>query len=799
MKRPRPSSTDIHRTDQKLKQDYLHEVGNDTIDIDDNDDDASKNECSPSSFAWIKIISATYGPCEESFGDTIVPHSEAPAAVAARAPAAHAVPSSMSSPLGTNDDASYTIPAAISTITSVAARTTSLMGPGSRDCLSFVKALLWTAVVQEQREDEGHGHGLHPTCTIIDDNPAKLVTLDCIDGQKVGTDLLSPPTGAVRVPLTVNGSSRTFVRLLSGVGGKGCSMNAAFGDPCPGTSKRLHICYTVNEDGSTEIFHATFAEHERVTIRRRHLTTSVLTVKRASNQTRQDGGDYMELFQRHQNNECKTITWSLSWSLDSDTSELVLPHVLPYLEVQQRVQCRMVCRRWKSVISESGVASVIDSTDRSMAPNFTRPFLRGILRYSYQSLQSLVLCGFRDIEKEDLHPSIPHLQVLRSLDLTRCIHLDDSTMSLLSQHVCTTIQVLYLKGLRKITDAGLMMICRSCRSLEVLDISHISSITDKGGTSINHLTKLRALFLRDNHLLTNHSLDAITQSCTQLSQLTLWGCIKMNHLEFDTKTFGGGGRLVILNLCGCYSLHDDAAEAIRRMNHLNSLIVNECHRLTDNFFQSLVVERVSLPRLQHLHLRYLRLLTDRGLQIIGRHIHELFSLDLSFCTQITHDGVYDLLEARFESLTELCLKSCRNLEISIPRRGPDGRFPDVVSNDSQNRLHFRTNRFDGLGRNVSSGRRNLATNTGHWILNSLRPRGPDHALCVLDVRCCDGKSFDYRYDINDDFSTGMSALNFKQSVPGYFVRLGPIGSKRNQRAVSRICHSMWQAERTNDG
>jgi hypothetical protein len=75
-----------------------------------------------------------------------------------------------------------------------------------------------------------------------------------------------------------------------------------------------------------------------------------------------------------------------------------------------------------------------------------------------------------------------------------------------------------------------------------------------------------------------------------LQQLTLWGCIRIRHLN----GFGGGNdchrldvqpcNIVMLNLRGCHNLDDDAARALQCMQlHLRSLDVSECHRLTDKF------------------------------------------------------------------------------------------------------------------------------------------------------------------------------------------------------------------------
>lgn len=138
----------------------------------------------------------------------------------------------------------------------------------------------------------------------------------------------------------------------------------------------------------------------------------------------------------------------------------------------------------------------------------------------------------------------------------------------------------------QVTDAGIVSISQACSKLEVLEVSNIP-ITDQAGIAIGeNLTKLRAIYMRDNYLLSNKSIDVITEKCTQLEQLTLWGCTRLQHLSFDRgnkPSVFTSGNLVLLNLWGCHSLKDDSAAALAGMSNLRSLIVSECHRLTDAF------------------------------------------------------------------------------------------------------------------------------------------------------------------------------------------------------------------------
>jgi hypothetical protein len=329
-------------------------------------------------------------------------------------------------------------------------------------------------------------------------------------------------------------------------------MNAIFGDPCPGRSKKLHVHYVVRTADAVEVHRATFAEHDRVILRRRVTFyqdesewKSAVVKARATrcggvSSGRDASGDNEEASSTLQSARrmgrsqsidefaqaahAVTTTDQLSseikveqptcWRLRSATSEIVLPIIMQFLDIRERVNCQLVCRVWRIVVRRWGVAQTVDVNDGSF-PNFNRAFLRGILLHSYSSLQSLYLNDFVELTREDLHPSIPHLRKLRSLDISRCNQLDDSTLHLISDHL-NCLEVFYMKGLQKVTDEGFIAICRACTKLQVLEISHVM-ITDASGIAIGeNLTQLRALYMRDNYLLTNH-------------RYVLWGALQKNQ------------------------------------------------------------------------------------------------------------------------------------------------------------------------------------------------------------------------------------------------------------------------------
>lgn len=158
--------------------------------------------------------------------------------------------------------------------------------------------------------------------------------------------------------------------------------------------------------------------------------------------------------------------------------------------------------------------------------------------------------------------------------------------------------------------------------------------------------------MRDNFTLTNRSIDVITTNCTRLTQLTLWGCIKMKTLKFNAED------LVLLNLWGCHGLTDSVAESMGCLCNLKSLILSECHRLTDTFILSICE---TVPQIYHLNLRYLRRITDTSIRSIAARMTNIYTIDLTFCTRISAQSLADLVSIR-PNLSELRLFSCHQLD-----------------------------------------------------------------------------------------------------------------------------------------
>lgn len=164
-----------------------------------------------------------------------------------------------------------------------------------------------------------------------------------------------------------------------------------------------------------------------------------------------------------------------------------------------------------------------------------------------------------------------------------------------------------------------------------------------------------------------------------------------------------------------------------------------------------------VPRLTHLHARYCKRITDLAVQAITHHLENLHSLDLSFCTQVSHTAILSLLQLRGDSLSELRLQGCRNI---------------AIGNTVDYRGHIPTADY-GVA--------------GCTIVDVLRSHGVSCCLASLDVRGCGGQPRKgAEYEANDPFVMKMAEMGFRQRVPGYFDRPARWNTRSKRRLVDEL-------------
>ena len=167
----------------------------------------------------------------------------------------------------------------------------------------------------------------------------------------------------------------------------------------------------------------------------------------------------------------------------------------------------------------------------------------------------------------------------------------------------------------------------------------------------------------------------------------------------------------------------------------------------------------TIPNIQHLHLRYVRRITDASVDAIAANMHHISSLDLSFCTRITHQSLVNLLETRYMTLSELRLYSCHQLDMTVPL-------------------------LQQQQRNIAQRDESVA----QLLLDAIKLHGHDNCLNILDVRGCKSEPRRGAVPRGDDqvFIRGMAGVKFEQKIPGFFVRPARWNSDVQKRLAQQL-------------
>lgn len=370
-----------------------------------------------------------------------------------------------------------------------------------------------------------------------------------------------------------------------------------------------------------------------------------------------------------------------------------------------RMNCLLVCREFKHSLSNTGLTEEFHvgyAEDSSCYLHQPCSFVSLIVSKSTGSLRVLNLSGYSKLNDTALLEILRmNLSRLVVLDLADCVQLTDLSVGQIALSL-RGLKALTLKRLFKLTDVSLEPIVTNCLLLERLDVSEVRNLTDFTAQHLHHLRHLRALFLRENHRVTNNGMREFfsphSSQDHKLKELSVWG---LHRLTFADFTFSFA-HLRALNLEGCISIDDHAMETIAEScgHLLLALSLKYCHKLSDRAVETVATK---LPSLQHLNLAYVCRMTDYGLDCITAHLFDLRSLDMSHCFKLTHVAISNAIE-RLGMLSELKLRACKQAKVQ----------PEQVINTSISLLDLRD--CGNSGNNVDfTGFVNAPNNTGCFI------------------------------------------------------------------------------------
>ncbi|XP_012566994.3 F-box and leucine-rich repeat protein 13 isoform X1 [Hydra vulgaris] len=390
--------------------------------------------------------------------------------------------------------------------------------------------------------------------------------------------------------------------------------------------------------------------------------------------------------------------------------EKISVNIFSFVTLRDLLNCAMVCQKWKEVTQSKVLWSRIDLAN-SEKDSISNTAMMNLIQKYHSILCQLNLRDCQSLSSDVMH-SICSCRNLLDLNISCCLSVNDDVLKEIS-YGC--ISLLYLNvSHTKITDLSLRYIARYCTSIRYLDISHCKNITDKG------------LFYLANGKYTQ--------------------------------------KLVHLNMSGCVQLTSDGFHCLADgCTALNTIILNEFPRLTDECLEALVIKCRDLRFMSVLDSP---LLTDASISLLVT-AEKLAVLKLegnNFVTDVSVNAVCINSELRHlyfvgvERITDASMKSllrCKNLSVL--------NFADC-SQISDFGVQFLV--YGGLGSNL------------HEINLSNCVRITDLSLLKISLRCSSltYANFSYCQNITDAGIEVLSAIQTLVSLDITACRITDVGA-----------------------
>jgi len=271
-------------------------------------------------------------------------------------------------------------------------------------------------------------------------------------------------------------------------------------------------------------------------------------------------------------------------------------------------------------------------------------------------LQGLNVTGCRRLTDASMVALARNNRHLKRLKFNSCSQLTDTTIETVAAN-CEYLLEIDLYDLPLVESPAISALLTGCLHLRELRLMRCPRITDSAFTSISHdhdpFNSLRILDLTDCSEITDRAVERIVATCPRLRNLLLAKCIHLSDRAVYAIT-RLGKNLHYLHLGHCTRLTDESIKALAKScTRIRYIDLACCSNLTDNSVTQLATH---LPKLKRVGLVKCAGITDRSIHALATHggrgsskeggrgpINVLERVHLSYCTQLTIDGIHTLL------------------------------------------------------------------------------------------------------------------------------------------------------------
>lgn len=315
----------------------------------------------------------------------------------------------------------------------------------------------------------------------------------------------------------------------------------------------------------------------------------------------------------------------------------ILALIFSHLDVRDKGRVAQVCLGWKEAAYHPSVWRGVEAKMhiRQIIPSlFPSLVHRGIRKLQVLSL----------LENSEL--LVNELNNIESLNLSGCFNLEDEGLIKIFCRKFPTLTVLNLSLCKRLTDESMVKIIGddTFRNLEVLELGGCCAITNNTLEAISRrLRKLRKLNLRSCRQITDQGIGYIS------GQLRLWSAVNP-----QSESISGNFDLEYLGLQDCQKLSDDALKNVScGLLKLKSINLSFCASVTDSGLKFLA----KMPSLIELNLRSCDNISDIGIAYLSDGGSKVLSLDVGFCDKVTDQALVNISQGLYQ-LQSLSLNAC---------------------------------------------------------------------------------------------------------------------------------------------
>ncbi|XP_064645831.1 F-box/LRR-repeat protein 7-like [Lineus longissimus] len=352
-------------------------------------------------------------------------------------------------------------------------------------------------------------------------------------------------------------------------------------------------------------------------------------------------------------------------------NELPVPIVLKIFEYLSRFEqlrkVALVCKFWNTLTQDPELWRVIDLRGQF---KLTNQILDRLTSYS-DHVTSIDLSDSKLISSSGIAALTKRCHSLQVLKLSRCYSLSGPAFRSIGEN-CLSLRKLYFDICYPLTDADLNCIAQGCSRLTTLSLNHCDSITDEGVKAVaRQCPQLEAINLDHLGKLTYRSLEALSCNCPKLSTVSLMSAVMNDEGIIHLTQLP---KLSILDVSNITALtKKSVTRIVIRCKQLTKLNICLMRWVDDDMIEVIARNATNLKTLHCVSCN----ITDNGLKILADNAKHLEVLDVSWCNDLTAEGVQYIAE-RCRTLRFISLIRCDRVTMET--------LTDFV--DRYPRIHF---------------------------------------------------------------------------------------------------------------